>query len=372
MKKKRIFALAITCLLTACMCVPVFAKEADSAGNYFDAGETVTLPSDPIFGACVAGQKIQILDGEAKGSLMAAGQEVSVVSTSVGESLYVAGNSVTVSSTEVSGNVWAAGNTVSIVNDMSANGVYAVGNIVTFDGSAKGLFASGSTVTVSGKIDGDAVIEAENVEIGDDAEITGKLTVKSTQEPLIDEDAEINDYDYEEITENESELGENAAKVGFFAVFFKQVGKCLYWIVAMAAFGMLLCWLFGDHLDRAHVFIKERSGAMIGTGIVSWFAIPLASILLCCSYILAPIGAMLFGAYVLLLCAGLAFAGASLSRLIFQKMNVFLAALIGIAALEIVRMIPFIGFIVGAVADMYLLGYVILNLWDHRYKKNEV
>ena len=50
-------------------------------------------------------------------------------------------------------------------------------------------------------------------------------------------------------------------------------------------------------------------------------------------------------------------------------MNVFLAALIGIAALEVIRMIPVIGFLVGAAADMYLLGYVVQSLWLNRKRK---
>ena len=370
MKKRRIIALAVTCLLAVCMCIPVYGAEPDSAGNIFDSGNMVSLPSTPFFGACLAGQQVNISNAEAKGSVMAAGQELSVDGTQIGESLYIAGNSITVSNTGIDGNVWAAGNNVSFGKGVSANGIYAVGNMVTFSGETNGFYVGGTNVTLAGTINGDAVIEGENVEITEDAVVTGKLTVRSSQEPEIDDDADINDYDYEEITEEAAEIGENAAGIGILAMFMKQVGKCLYWIVAMAAFGMLLCWLFNDHLDRALQFVKERPGAMIGTGIISWMCIPVAALLLCCSYILAPVGGMLMLAYVLLLCAGLAFAGASLVRLVLPKMNIFLSALIGIAVLEIVRMIPFIGFIAGIVADMYLLGYVILNIWDHRYKKN--
>ena len=50
-------------------------------------------------------------------------------------------------------------------------------------------------------------------------------------------------------------------------------------------------------------------------------------------------------------------------------MNVFLSALIGIAALEIIRLVPVIGVLVGIAADMYLLGYVIQCLWLNRKQK---
>ena len=148
---------------------------------------------------------------------------------------------------------------------------------------------------------------------------------------------------------------------------FQKIKSCIYWIVAMAAFGMIL---FSEHLETAATFMKTRPGAMVGSGIIGWITIPIAAIMLCCTYILAPVGGMMLLAYVLLLCAGLAFAGASLIRLFLPNMNIFLAALIGIAALEIVRLIPVIGTLVGIVADMYLIGYVIQRLWIRRLRKN--
>ena len=140
----------------------------------------------------------------------------------------------------------------------------------------------------------------------------------------------------------------------------------------MGVFGIILCWLFNGHLISAAEMIKNKPGVMIGTGIITWVCVPLAALILCITYILAPIGAMLAMAYVLLLCAGLAFAGASLVKIFLPNMNKYLAALIGIAVLEIVRMIPVIGFLVGAVADMYLLAYVVQTIWNSRKNEEEV
>jgi len=265
MNKKRITAIIMTCLMTALMCVPVLAAEPDSAGNVFDADNAVSL-SSPVFGAFLAGQSVSVSGAEAQGSVFAAGQEVTVAGAKVGESLYVAGNSATVNDTEVGGNVWAAGNTVTIGTGVVANGVYAAGNTITFSGMSSGFFASGSTVTLAGIVDGDVTITADKVEVTQNAIVTGTLTVKSANEPDINDGAQINDYDYDRIDTDEA--GEGAAKVGFFAMFLKQIGKCLYWIVAMAVFGLLLCWLFNDHLNNALTYIKERPAAMIGTGIV--------------------------------------------------------------------------------------------------------
>jgi len=370
MKKKKITAVVLSLLMAMFVCVPVLAAEPDSAGNIFESGDVVTLPTDPFFGAFAAGRSVSMLNTGAEGSVMMAGQEVVVNNSEIMESLYLAGNSVTVGYTDVSGNIYAAGNNVVIGEDVFGNGIYAAGSSITFSGGARYACLAASKVTVTGVVDGDLSISADDVTIEEDAVISGTLSINSTNEPVISDAAEIGEYEYNRITDDEADVEKGAGAAGIISKFFSRVTSCLYWIVAMAAFGMLLCWLFSDHLDKALDMMKSKPGVMVGTGIISWMAIPAAAILLCFSYILAPIGAMLMLTYVLLLCAGLAFAGASLARFVFPNMNVFLSALIGIAALEVLRMIPFVGFLIGAVADMYLLAYVIQSIWERRMRKN--
>lgn len=370
--KKRIFAAFAVMIIAVMMCQSVFADTdttVDSAGNVFASGDNVELSKTPFFGAFAAGKDVEIEGSEAKGAIYAAGQDVSINFCNVRESVFAAGNDVSISGCDINGNIFAAGNNVGVTTGTEANGVYIVGTNVEFDGIAKGLYAGGTNVSVDGVIDGDVTIDAQNVKIESGTVITGKLTVKSANEPEIADDAEIFDYEYEEAVD-EDDKGSAFGVAGLAAALFKKLTSGLYWIVAMAAFGMVLCWLFSEHLETAATFMKTRPGAMVGSGVIGWIAVPIVAIMLCCTYILAPIGGMLLLAYVLLLCAGLAFAGASLVRLFLPKMNIFLSALIGIAALEIVRLIPMIGMLVGIVADMYLIGYVIQRLWIRRLKKN--
>lgn len=370
--KKRIFAGFAAMLIAILMCQTVFAESdttIDSAGNIFSSGDDVEFSDQSFFGAFTVGKEVDIEDSQVKGAIYAAGQSVSIDDCKVRESVFAAGNDVSVTGCDIDGNVFAAGNNVSVSSGTEANGVYIAGTNVDFYGVAKGLYAGGTNVTIDGVIDGDVTISGQNVEIKDGTVIMGKLTVKSANEPVIADDAEIVDYDYEQVTDDDDDKSAFGA-AGIAAAFLKKVTSGLYWIVAMAAFGMILCWLFSEHLETAATFMKTRPGAMVGSGIIGWITIPIVAIMLCCTYILAPVGGMLLIAYVLLLCAGLAFAGASLIRLFLPNMNIFLAALIGIAALEIVRLIPVIGTLVGIVADMYLIGYVIQRLWIRRLRKN--
>ncbi len=369
MKNKRIITIFMTALLAICMCVPVLANDRDSADNVFAADKQVSLSSEEFFSAFAAGSIVSIDDSTANGSVFEAGQDVSISLTAVGESLYIAGNNVNVSSTKVVGNIFAAGNSVILDDGVESNAVYATGNDVSFAGETKALYIAGSEVTISGKVDGDAYIEGADVTITDDAVITGKLKIASANEPEVSDSAKTGDYDYEQIKEDENSV---AGKPGIGAIFWGKIKSCLFWIVAMGAFGMLLVWLFNSHLENAAELLRTRPGVMIGSGVVTWFCVPIVALIMCISYILAPVAGLLMLAYVFFLCIGLAFAGASLIKLFLPKMNPFLSALIGIAALEIIRVIPVIGFLVGCVADMYLLAYVVQRIWKGRFKKEEV
>ncbi len=368
MKMKRISALILAGLLSVCMCVPAFAATQDSAGNIFEADSNVSLPSVPFFGAFAAGNSVTMNGSTAKGSVLAAGRSVYMSGSSVGESVYAAAESVQMYGVTVNGNIYAAANDIDIDAETVGNGVYATGNVVSFGGTANGFYASADRVVLSGTINGDASIEANQVEIADSAIVTGILKVKSPAEPIISGNAELGNYSFEQVQEKESDGG-SLAKLGLGALIFQKITSGLYWIVAMALFGLLLCWLFGDHLDRSKEFIRTRTAPMIVTGIVSFFAIPIALLILCCTVILAPMAGMILLAYILLLCAGTAFTGASLGRLVFPKMNVFLSATIGIAILEVALLIPILGTIVAMAVDMYLLGYVIQNRWCNRLQK---
>ncbi len=369
---KKIMTVLITFLMMIGMCVPVFADDVDTAGNIFEADDNVKIESGKYFSAFAAGQNVLIDDSECEGSVYEAGQEVSITYSVVGESLFIAGNNVTCKDTYVHGNIFAAGNNVVIGNGAEGNGVYIAGSTVNFDGEAKALCAAGGTVIISGNVDGDAYIEGQKVIVTDEAKITGDLKIASANKPEVSEKASIGDYEYEEVSEEDDGVSGVVGKPSIGTVIWGKIKSCAFWIVAMGAFGVLLCWLFNPHLEKAAELIRTRPGVMIGTGVTTWVCVPIAALILCISCVLAPVAGLLMMAYVLLLCAGLAFTGASLGRLFMPRMNIYLSSIIAIAILEIIRMIPVLGFLVGCVADMYLLAYVVLRIWSLRKNNEEV
>ncbi len=81
---------------------------------------------------------------------------------------------------------------------------------------------------------------------------------------------------------------------------------------------------------------------------------------------LAPAGGMLLLGYIILIIAGESFTAASVSRLILPNMSIYPAAIIGVVIIRLIKLIPVIGFIVGALCDLYLLAYVSCRLFGRK------
>ena len=158
--------------------------------DYFGAGGSLNL-TDPVAGdAFLAGGHVATA-GEVKGDLIAAGGEVSI-GGSVGDDLYVAGGEVQVDAI-VAGNARVAGGDVALGPATTiAGGLSLTGGRIRFEGNANDyLQASGASVLIDGVVQGDAEVNAEEVEIGPNTRIDGKLVVRSAREPELPEGAQI-------------------------------------------------------------------------------------------------------------------------------------------------------------------------------------
>lgn len=370
MKKKLLKSIVLGMIFTAMLPCAVFAEEhtvaIDATGNYLSAGNDVLCKDIEARDVFVAGQKVEIAGIETVGNVFAAGNAVVMENSYVESDIFAAGNTVSID-TETSGNIFAAAQEIEVSEDSVAAGVFIAGDVIEFDGKAVTATISGNTVYFGGDVEGDVTITAQNVIIEDDAVVNGKLRVVSEETELSD-DADISDYSWEPL-EN-SELAETVEKTSIFARALHKITSRFYWIPAMLLLTLLLCWLFGKSLDDAKEAIRVNTGEMVLCGALSWCLVPFACLILCITVIGLPLAAMLCAIYVVLLCAGLTFAGASLGRLCFPKLHPVLSSVIGVAIIEFLKIVPFIGVLVSIAADMYLLGYVTRAIYLNVSKKN--
>ncbi len=333
----------------------------DSSGNAFFAGSDVSLSGRKVLGAFGAGNSVTVDGATSEDAVCLAGRSVSVSDSTVGGTLFAAGQHIRVTDSSVHGNIIAAGSDIEIGRGVSSRSVLAAANDISFYGTATSISAGGNKVLIGGEVQGDVGITAENVEILDGAVITGKLTVVSSSEPVISGQARIGDYEFTLVQRKTVEEKTWQQKL------VSKIRNCIYWIAAMCIPAVLMCWLAPKYADRACELIGKRPGAVLGSGAVVLVAMPIVFLLLCITLIGAPLACILLAGYILTICLSVMFAGATLARKVFKKMNPFVAAIIGVAVLEIAVRIPYLGPVVRTAAIIYSLGTLLQVLWTGRY-----
>ena len=307
------------------------------------------------------GRDLELYNTAIGNDLIGAGQTINVKDTIVGGSFRVAGQTVTIRDSMTAENITAAAETA-IVKDTTAKAVAIAGKSASFSGACDTLTIYAETIIIDGVVDGDVVAGGNYVEIGPNAHITGTLHVSAPKEPTTKQGAEIGKLDF---TKSES----SATSPAQVQTALAELASVLFIVVVVLAIlgtlviAVLAEWLFRRHTAGAANMIRERTGAYIGTGIVSAIVAPIAVILLLALGITIPVaGALALALFAMTIVAG-GFMGASVFKLAFPRLNRFVCALIGGVIIGVASAIPFLGSLVGAAAFMYLLGYVIQSIF---------
>jgi len=370
-KKKSAKVLILSLLMTAMLPLTVFAGDDVSenfAGNFFEAGSIASVSDVKAKDIFAAGRGVSVSDSNSSGNIFTAGSSVEISDVEVLADVFAAGQMVSVKNNNIDGNIFAAGQSVVINESQASSVIVAAASVEYLDTEAEVVKISAESITFNGVAYGDVDLTGENIVIGDDAVIKGTLTVNSSVEAQISDSASVEHYKFNEVIE---ETAENAKKVSVFTDILSDVVSRAYWIPAAALIALLLAFVFGKQLDEAKELIMKKPLAMVLTGALTWLFTPVVIILVAVTIIGAPLGALVGIVYVFLILLGLTFAGASLGRLAFPKLNPILASVIGVAILQCVRIIPFIGTVIAAAADMYLLGYAGLKIYDNIPKKEK-
>lgn len=340
------------------------AKGLDTAGNNFlgcdDESSGEYSGSDSAKRDIYwVGNKLTLTNSTTGGDAITAGYSMSFSGCDVGGSIRAAGYSVSIDNTTIKNNITTAGNELNIGAGVKAAGIIAVGNRVTVSAECDSLFAAGAVVRFDGVVNGDASISADKVIFGENAVITGHLKIDSSSEPVYPAGIKDHTFTAFENTE-EGEAAQAAATISFGAALLHR----LYWIVASCVVALLLCLLATKELDGSGEMLIKRPVAMPVTGLVTLLAMPLAIIILLITVIGAPVAGLIALLFAAMCFFAIAFAGASAGRLVFPKMNKILASVIGVAALELLRIIPYLGGLILFAAILYTVGYFILACYE--------
>lgn len=381
MLKRAVFSTMAIFLALLCA-APVSAAE-------FRGGEAVTVSSidDDTYAAGVN----VYADGEIGGDLIAAGtivrnnaniaQDLAVAGSiidvfgNVGDDARLAGSIVTIGG-NIEDDLVVFGAMVRLLPGSVVRGDLTVyGGSVMVDGTVEGNVLGGSgQFIINGQVDGSVMLETEELIIGNAAVVGGVIQYTSTKEAQVNEGASIAGGLEQKVPEKpqkdpaqEIEDVSAAAATGFGVVGF--IFKVLISIVTV----FVALYFFRMHLLAMTKTTILEFPRQLGWGFVWAILVPIAAILLIVTIIGSSLGfiSLIFYALTMAIAQILAMIafGAWAWKLATKANTIQINwknALIGIFALNIIGVIPILGWIFNMVFTLGALGAVV------NYLKNAV
>ncbi len=367
--------------LTACaLLLPVSSASAMTFGG----GEEYILPeSENVNDDLYIGAANAVINGQVIGDLMISGGNVTIanrvendltaaggnvtISGEVGDDLRVAGGSVVILK-NVGDDLLAAGGTVHILKDVVIGGDLTVaGGLVIIDGTVNGnLKVAGGEISLNGTVNGDVNIIADDVlKIGPGANVSKRIIYEGPREAAVSEAANlVNGITFTKLERNEVRINKERSKI-YGATFAGLLGAA--WLLQALMF--LTAALFAVY------GLKKFSGKLVdtamkapGKSILHGFGFliltPIALFILAATVFGIPLAIIGGMSYALMIAIAKIFAGILLGAWIFtfaSKEKVVLdwkIALVGVFAIEILTLIPFIGWLAAFLIFCTALGAV--------------
>ena len=338
--------------------------------DYFAAGGMLNL-TDAIAGdAFLAGGHVTIAS-EVRGDLVVAGGEVSV-GGSIGDDLYAAGGNVKLDAI-VTGNARIAGGDVAVgPATVVAGALSLTGGHVEFDGDTRAyLHASGAKVRLNGVVHGDAEVHAEEVEVGPDARIGGRLIVYSSTQPTIAPGAAIKGgTEFHEATPDRF-FDEERASVRAVA---HGVGSVL-WFVGVLIASALFLFVLPELSSRAAAAVGRTPLKSLALGLAVFIGVPVIAVLLLITVIGIPLALLLVPLYLFLLFLGWVTVALFIGQRALALLRPssppttawrLLALLAALVLLSLLARIPHIGGWVRFVALLVGIGALVWQAWSDR------
>lgn len=324
------------------------------AANLYLAGPDVRLEQEAD-GDVVAGAGRLVVDARISGDAVLAAGSLDVRAP-VGDDLRAAGGILTLSST-VKGEALLAGATIHIAKAADLAGrVWLAGNEVIIDGRIRGeVKVYGRSILVGGELLGPVVLAGESIEITPDARISGDVFYTSSQEIVISPGARVS--------------GKVTRQPGVFEIprpTFEVPGLAAarpLLLFGLLAAGMLFYALFPRYTIKAARGLQRAPLKSLGLGAAMFFSVPPIILLLVITIIGIPVALVVAAVYAVAVLAGYLVAGFFLGDRLLQlvgKPDVGgawrLGSLaLGLAALWLVRHVPYVG-------DLIILTALLLGL----------
>jgi hypothetical protein len=314
---------------------------AEVKGDLLAAGGELLL-AGPVDGDQIAfGGKLRF-DGAVRQDLYAAGGQVALEG-SVARNARVAGGEVSVGPrARVAGNASLAGGDIKVLG--------AVGGY---------LQAAGGRVLIDGRVDGDAEVATGALELGPNARIGGRLRYRGGS-PLVQDPAAQVRGGIERLELPVRERAPRAAAPAAFGV----------WTLGLMVMAAVLVLALPGFSGRVALAARARFGWSLLAGFLTLAAVPLAVVVLLATVVGIPLALLGVLGYLVLLLLGYVAAGMALGEAVLGRWAASraahrgwraLAAALGVLAIGVVALVPWLGALVAFVALIAGMGALLLQ-----------
>ncbi|MHB9110214.1 MAG: hypothetical protein ACYDCO_24440 [Armatimonadota bacterium] len=326
----------------------------------FRTGNNVTIPAGEVIDddLVVSGGDVRV-DGRVTGDLVAAGGNVTTAGPVEG-SLIVAGGDVTVGG-PVGGSLYVASGEATVNAPVERNVVAAGGTVELNEGATVGrdVTVNGGDVTVNSRVGRNLRANAGNLVVGAGAVIGGDVIAQAGSHTIA-EGAQIQGE--ERITRTDDRGG-----FGVAGWFLWQLLTGLALLVA----GLVFVALAPRLTEETETAMRAKPGVSILAGLLIFLlALPLF-ILLLITVIGIPLALIWAAVYLAAIYISPIFLAILVGRLVWRRPggDLFLALLIGVGLLFVVRLIPFLGALVTFAAMIWGLGALAVALYDRAQRR---
>lgn len=333
-------------------------KEEIVSGNFYAAGNSIVVDGD-ISGDLFAVAQSITVNGQIAGDIIAAGQDI-IINGKIGGNVRVAGSSIAINGT-VARNV----------NAFGSNIIFGGDSAIGWDAYVAGptLFSRG---TIDGGLDGYAGQAVITGKIGKDVNL--KMSGSAANKLTISSEAIINgDVNY--ISETAAEISTAASIAGnvqqetpetkTINLFWPWVWGRLFAIFAATAVGLVMTTLGKNFLSNVIGAIKEKKAQTLVPGLLIFFVIPPAALVLMFTVIGIPLALILGALWLISIYLAKIFTAILLGDLLIKKilkkgeLSLTWSLVPGVIICWLLFSIPFAGWALGLVAAWLGLG----GLW---------
>lgn len=308
-----------------------------------------------------------------------------------GKNYLLAGNNLTVNTDAKTGLLLVAGNNLRLENQseygfvfgnvikfagQTERDLYAMGNLVTLVSNAKigrDVFVASSELRVETNLPGDLSVTADKVILKDNITIAGNLNitadeiifgnqVKTEGKLVYNDSARVTGLDQASIAAVETfHVEEPSATAQLTAAFYTKFLSIAGLFIIMA---LIIAFYPALHAKIRATEDASQFGIRAAFGLGVLAIVPVVAIFALFTIVAAPLSIILFVLYFVAIYLAQGFAGLWIGHIILEKLfktkaNAYLEALLGIALLGLLALIPFVGVLTGFLGLIFGLGFML-------------